>query len=303
MMDRPDRALMIALPGAEDLAETIGQRVDTSPARLEWRRFPDGESYLRLHDDPAGLDVVIVARLDRPDEKLAPLLFTADLVRELGARRVGLVCPYLPYMRQDMRFKPGEAVTSRPFARWLSADFDWMVTVDPHLHRYASLDEIYSLQSRVVEAAPALAHWIAAEVDDPVLIGPDGESEQWVSAVAGLRNLPWRVFTKKRHGDRDVSLHLPDLDGLAGHTPVLVDDIISSGTTMAEATRHLREAGMRPPLAVGVHGLFGEHARETLKQAGLARIVCTNSVEAPESFIDLAPLLAEAAKEFLTPES
>lgn len=302
MTDR-ERTLILSLPGSEDLAESLAVRLGLAAGEIQWRRFPDGESYVRLHDDPAGRDVLVVARLDRPDDKLAAVLFTADLVRELGARCIGLVCPYLPYMRQDMRFKPGEALTSRSFARWLSAGFDWLVTVDPHLHRYASLDEIYSLESRVLEAAPALADWIAREVNDPVLIGPDGESEQWVSAVAALRDLPSRVFAKKRHGDRDVTLELPDLDGLAEHTPVLIDDIISSGTTMAEAARHLREAGMRAPLAVGVHGLFGERARETLSGAGLARIVCTNSVDVPESRIDLTPLLAEAVNELLTPES
>ncbi len=294
-----NRAVLLALPGSEDLAAAIAGSLGLPLAELQWRRFPDGESYVRLHDNPDGRDVVIVARLDHPDDKLATLLFTADLARELGARRVGLVCPYLPYMRQDMRFKPGEAVTSRPFARWLSAEFDWLATVDPHLHRYASLDEIYTLASRVVEAAPALADWIAAEVDDPILIGPDGESEQWVSAVAALRNLPWRVFTKKRHGDRDVTVQVPDLDGLTGHTPVLVDDIISSGTTMAEAARHLRDAGMRAPVVVGVHGLFGNGARATLAAAGLARVVCSNSVDVPEAAIDLAPLLADAVGDWL----
>lgn len=290
---------MLALPGGEDLAAALGRQLGSRPGRLEWRRFPDGESYLRVHDDPGGRDVLIVARLDNPDDKLATLLFAADLVRELGARRVGLVCPYLPYMRQDMRFKPGEAVTSRPFARWLSDAFDWLTTVDPHLHRYASLDEIYSLESTVVEAAPLLAEWIAAEIDDPVLIGPDGESEQWVSAVAALRDLPWRVFTKKRYGDRDVRLQLPALDGLSGHTPVLIDDIISSGTTVAQAARHLIEAGLPAPVVVGVHGLFAKNARETLAEAGLARVVCTNSVDVPEAEIDLAGVLARAVGEWL----
>lgn len=298
-MSTRDRALLLPFAGSEDLADALAERLDLPVGELEWRRFPDGESYLRVHDDPAGRDVLVVARLDHPDDKLASLLFAADLLRELGAARIGLVCPYLPYMRQDMRFRPGEAVTSRPFARWLSGGFDWLVTVDPHLHRYASLDELYSLDSRVVEAAPALADWVAGQVDDPVLVGPDGESEQWVSAVAALRNLPWRVFTKKRHGDRDVTLQLPELDALAGHTPVLVDDIISSGTTMAEAARALITAGFDAPVVVGVHGLFGEQARETLAAAGIARIVCTNSVDAPEAEIDLAPLLAEVVGEWL----
>jgi ribose-phosphate pyrophosphokinase len=283
-----------SLPGADELAALLADRLGLSQVELEHRRFPDGESYLRLHDKVDGADLLLIARLDRPDERVPALLFAADLARELGAARVGLVCPYLPYMRQDQRFMPGEALTSRTFARWLSAHFDWLVTVDPHLHRYASLDEIYSIPSHVVGAAPALADWIADQVPDPVLIGPDGESEQWVSAVAAHRDLPWRVFSKVRRGDRDVSLTDPDLSGLSNRTPVLVDDIISSGTTLIEAASRLVEAGLRRPVAVGVHGLFADGARTALAASAIERVVCTNTVAAPEADIDIAPLLGGA---------
>ncbi len=286
--------IIAALPGNEPLTRALGALLDAEVVDLEHRRFPDGESYVRLHADPAGASVILVATLDRPDEKIPPLLFAADVARDLGAVRVGLVAPYLAYMRQDHRFKPGEAVSSRTFARCLSNHLDWLVTVDPHLHRYASLDEIYSLESEVVQAAPAIADWVAENVTRPVLIGPDGESEQWVRAVAERRDLPWRVMTKKRHGDRDVSMALPDLAGLEDHTPVLIDDIISSGATVAEATRHLTEAGLPAPVVVAVHGLFGDRSRELLKHAGVARVVCTNSVNAPESEIGMSSLLAPA---------
>jgi ribose-phosphate pyrophosphokinase len=297
MAKDPEMSPMIAaLPGNEPLTRALAELLGCEPVELEHRRFPDGESYVRLHADPAGASLMLVATLDRPDEKLPPLLFAADLMRDMGAARVGLVCPYLAYMRQDQRFKPGEALTSRTFARWLSSHFDWLVTVDPHLHRYASLDEIYSLDSEVVQAAPAVADWVADHVEKPVLIGPDAESEQWVRAVAALRDLPWRVLTKKRHGDRDVSMELPDMSGLSSHTPVLIDDIISSGGTVAEATRHLTEAGLKPPVVVAVHGLFGDRSRELLKHAGVSRVVCTNSVTAPESEIGLSTLLAPAIR-------
>lgn len=288
------KKLIAALPGNEPLAHALGELLGAEEIPIEHRRFPDGESYLRLHGDVAGASLILVAALDRPDDKVLPLLFAADCARDLGASRIGLVAPYLPYMRQDQRFKPGEALTSRTFAHWLSNHLDWLVTVDPHLHRYASLDEIYTLESEVVQAAPAVADWVAEQVERPVLIGPDGESEQWVRAVAAMRDLPWRVLTKKRHGDREVTMELPDLEGLSEHTPVLIDDIISSGGTIAEATRHLLEHGLKPPVVVGVHGLFGDRSRELLGHAGVARVVCTNSVNAPESEIGLSHLLAPA---------
>ena len=89
------------------------------------RRFPDGETYLRIDTDCAGKTVILVCTLERPDDKLLPLVFLADAVRELGAARVGLVAPYLAYLRQDRRFLPGEAVTSKTFAGLLSRYVDW----------------------------------------------------------------------------------------------------------------------------------------------------------------------------------
>ncbi|HKL50722.1 MAG TPA: ribose-phosphate diphosphokinase [Wenzhouxiangellaceae bacterium] len=298
-MSHENTTAVIAMPGDESLAATLAARLGARLSVLEFRRFPDGESYLRLDDSLDGRSAVLVARLDRPDAKIPALLFAADLARDLGAAGVGLVAPYLPYMRQDIRFQPGEALTSASFARWISSHFDWLVTVDPHLHRYDSLDEIYSIPSTVVPAAPALADWIAANVDRPVVIGPDAESAQWVEAVAVQRNLPWQVMRKQRFGDHDVRVTAPDLSGLGGHTPVLVDDIVSSGATLARAAELLTDAGLASPRCAVVHGLFGARSRETLAAAGIERLVCTDSVLVDEGEIELAPLLAAAVANML----
>lgn len=286
--------VFIALPGDEPLAEALAESLGGIVAMLEYRRFPDGESYLRIHDSLDDASVVIVARLARPDPKIPALLFAAELVRDLGASRVGLVVPYLPYMRQDTRFHPGEALTSASFARWISNVFDWLVTVDPHLHRYHGLDEIYSIPSTVVAAAPALADWISTNVRRPVVIGPDAESAQWVEAVAGQAGLAWRVMRKQRFGDHDVRIAAPDLSGLEQRTAVLVDDIVSSGTTLARAAEALIEAGLGPPQCVAVHGLFGKDSRNTLAAAGIGKVVCTDSVDVAEGVIQVAPLFAPA---------
>lgn len=288
------RPLLIALPGAEDLAETVADRTGFAWTVLEHRRFPDGESYLRLENELSG-PAALVARLDRPDAKIPTLLFAAELARERGASRLGLVCPYLPYMRQDKRFAPGEALTSASFAGWLSARFDWLLTVDPHLHRYASLDEIYRLEGRVLSAAGAIGDWIAEHIERPVIVGPDEESAQWVEAVAAAHGFPHRVLRKTRYGDRKVSIDGSSLAGLAGDcTPVLVDDIASSGHTLAQAARSIRAAGLAAPVCAIVHGLFDQHCAATLADAGIERLVCTDSVRSEQAEIALAPLLAAA---------
>ena len=185
------------------LRETLGAEV----GQLELHAFPDGETYLRFLTDVAGRTLVIVCTLDRPNDKILPLIFAAATARELGAAKIGLVAPYLAYMRQDRRFKPGEAVTSRQIAQLLSNAFDWLVTVDPHLHRYGSLGEIYRIPTRVVHAAPLISEWIRAHVANPLIIGPDSESEQWVSAVAKDAGAPYYGAgedSPRRSGCRDL---------------------------------------------------------------------------------------------------
>jgi ribose-phosphate pyrophosphokinase len=285
---------IIALPGSEPWADHLAERMHAPRCALEHRRFPDGEVYLRVLGDVQGCDIALVAQLPDPDPHIASLLFLADALHDLGAARVGLVAPYLPYMRQDARFKPGEAITSSAFAKIISAAFDWLVTVDPHLHRRASLDEIYTIPSEVVPSAPAIATWVQARVKRPHLIGPDEESAQWVARVAGFIGCPHTVLSKQRNGDRDVVLTLPDLASLQGHTPVLVDDIISSAHTMAEAVRALRAAGSAPPVCVGVHALFSGDGAALLQAAGAAQVVTCNTLAHASNAVDVTGAVGEA---------
>lgn len=235
--------LLFSMPGNERLTTELADQLDCETGKLNTRQFPDGETYLRFATDLNKRSVAIVCTLAHPDEKILPLIFAAATARELGASKVGLVAPYLAYMRQDRRFNAGEAVTSRQVARLISEAFDWMVTIDPHLHRYGDLSEIYSIPTRVVHAAPLISKWVKANIEKPLIIGPDSESEQWVAAVASDAAAPYCVLEKVRHGDRDVRITLRNLEAWQGRTAVLVDDIISSGRTMIEAVRLLAEIG------------------------------------------------------------
>ncbi|MDE2627789.1 MAG: ribose-phosphate diphosphokinase [Burkholderiales bacterium] len=291
-----NKLLLVALPGAQALTERLDHRLGTTPCPLESRRFPDGEIYLRVTGDVQGRDVAVVAQLRDPDPQLAGLLFLADALRDLGAASVGVVAPYLPYMRQDTRFRSGEAVTSSSFAKLVSNAFDWLVTVDPHLHRRASLGAIYAIPAAVVPSAAAIAAWLQGRVAHPHLIGPDEESAQWVSEVAGLAGCPHTVLRKRRLGDRDVELMLPDLQALRGHTPVLVDDIVSSAHTMATAVRQLLAQGHLAPVCVAVHAVFAGDAVALLQSAGAARIVSCNTLAHPSNAIDVSGAVAEAVR-------
>lgn len=281
------------------VCESLCDLIDADRGQFECRRFPDEESYVRIDSPVEGRRVVICSTLDRPDGKLVPLTFLAGASREEGATSVGLVAPYLAYMRQDRRFRPGEAVASRHFARLISGSFDWLVTVDPHLHRVRTLSDLYTIPSRAVHAAPAVSEWIRHHVAQPVLVGPDEESEQWVSAVARDAGAPWIVLEKTRRGDRDVSVSVPEVSKWRGHVPVLVDDIISTGGTMIETVEHLLQEGMQPPVCIGVHAVFAGDAYEALKASGAARVATCNTIPHESNAIDVAPRIAEAVRGLL----
>lgn len=296
------KILLMALPGAEALAEALASRLRCTATTLEAHRFPDGETVVRLRTAVEGRRVVLVAHLDHPDMKTLPLLFAADAARELGAAEVGLVAPYLPYMRQDERFRPGEAITSRTYARLLSSTVDFLLTIDPHLHRWPSLDAIYTIPNRVVAAAPAIAEWLAREVPDAIIVGPDSESEQWVADVATRMGVPWLVMAKVRQGDRDVQVRLPPGADAAGRTPILLDDIASSGHTLAMASRVLRSAGWPAPWCVAVHALVDASGMELLHRSGIVRVASCDTIPHPTNAIAMAGLLAQALQDWYSME-
>jgi ribose-phosphate pyrophosphokinase len=284
--------LVVPLPGNEALAAAIGSRLRAESGSLQMRNFPDGETYLRYQQELSGRTVLLVCSLNAPDPKFLPLLFAADAARDLGAAKVILVAPYLCYMRQDRRFNPGEAITSISFARRLSSAVDGLVTVDPHLHRYRSLDEIYSLPSRVVHSAGAIARWISQNQKTSFLIGPDIESEQWVRDVAQRAGTPYQVLRKERFGDRNVKIEVPDLSHHSGRTPILIDDIVSSGRTMIEAARQLKTQGFSSPICIAVHALFSPATERQLREIA-SHVVSTNTVAHSTNDIDLSDSIAE----------
>jgi len=289
--------LFFALPGNEAMTAGLAARTRGQVGRLHFHIYPDGESGLRFEDSPQNRNVVLVCTLARPNDKFLPLIFAADAARELGATRVGLVAPYLCYMRQDRRFAPGEAITSRSFATLLSRSLDWLVTVDPHLHRYKSLQEIYSIPCRALHAGPALAVWIQDNVPRPFLIGPDAESRQWVENVAKACGAAFTILEKTRTGDSTVATMPVQTPIPDGATPVVLDDIVSSGATLLETLR-LLEPAAHAGVAVVVHGLHDPKLASELRKIG-ARLITTNSIPNPEAAMDITHLIASGITEFI----
>lgn len=291
--------LIVSLLDDPSPGKRLAKELGAELAELELRSFPDGEAYIRIDTPIEGRDVILYAALDYPNTKFLPLMFAAETLSDLQVASIGLVAPYLPYMRQDTRFRPGEGLTSHFFARQVSRNFDWLVTVDPHLHRIQNLDEIYSIPTKVVASARAIASWIGSHVENPLLVGPDEESEQWVEAIAKAGGFPKMILKKDRRGDYDVKVTGGAAPVRSNQQPVLVDDIISTGRTMVDAWRVLQEYDLSNPICIGIHGLFVEDARQVLEEAGLTRVVTTNTVTDATNDIDIFADLVDGVRDLL----
>ncbi len=265
---------------------------------VDRHRFPDGEVKLTL---PAALPehVIVYRSLDHPDTKLVELLLTAGAAREQGAKQLTLVAPYLCYMRQDIAFNPGEVISQRIVGRFIADLFDNVVTVDPHLHRVHRLEEaVPARRALALHATAEMAAFLRAHATDPILLGPDSESEQWVSAIAEPEGWRYATCRKRRYGDREVTIALPDID-CRGQSIVLLDDIISSGETVASAAVACREQGAASIDVMVTHALFAQGAEKRLKDAGVRHVWSTNSVQHETNAISLLGLLRDSLRPWI----
>lgn len=290
--------LILAFSDYMSQAKRLSSALDIEVQEVYLHHFPDAESLLQL---PTSLpDHVIICRsLNQPNDKLIELLLCCKTARQMGVKRLTLVAPYLCYMRQDIANKPGEAVSQHIIGQMLAELFDDVITVDPHLHRISNLNQAIPIDNAIsLTATDVIADYIKQQLDYAVLLGPDSESEQWVSAIAGKIGFDYSIAKKNREGDKQVNIHLPDFD-FANKTVVIIDDMASTGRTLASATTLLFQVGAQQVYAAITHPLFCGDAEAHIFQSGLKQIWSTDSISHPSACIHLDKLLAKSIRQLL----
>ena len=285
--------MLLYFDDQKDCARRLAQAAGLTATCVERHRFPDGEIKLRLPPQlPAR--VVVYRSLDNPNEKLVELLLLARTASALGAQHLTLVAPYMAYMRQDMAFTPGEAISQQIVGQFLSTIVHAIVSVDPHLHRVATLQEMVpGADAVVLTGAEVLADLIVQKRPNALLVGPDAESEQWITLAARRHGLDHSVCTKVRSGDRDVAVALPAGD-VSGRAVVILDDMASTGHTIAAAARLLRDAGAASIDAAVTHALFTPQAMDLMRDSGIGEVWSTDCIAHASNAVHMAPLLADA---------
>jgi len=290
--------MLLGFDDYEEQSRKLAKALNIPCHIIQRHRFPDGESKLTL---PSRLPehVIFCRSLDHPNEKLLELLLAAKTARQLGAKMLTLVAPYLCYMRQDIAFHPGEAVSQSIIGNFLADLFENVITIDPHLHRIQRLEQAVPTHNAVALTATSLmAEFLHDRFKDPllqspILLGPDNEAEQWVSAVAKHDQWTYGVCEKIRTGDEEVEITLPDIN-LRDRTVILVDDVVSSGQTLAVAIRKCLLNNAKHVDVLVTHALFVNDSEQRLLHAGVRHIWSTNSISHESNIIPLHGLFKDA---------
>jgi ribose-phosphate pyrophosphokinase len=293
MTDSKDDTLVLGFSEYSQQAQALAKQAGLKYAEVNIHHFPDGESKLQLPTDIPE-EVILCRSLDRPNEKLIELILAAQGARDLGVKQLTLVAPYLAYMRQDIAFHPGEVVSQKIIGALLANYFDRVITVDSHLHRIHKLSDAIPIKAAInITATKPMGVFLKDHVDNPFLLGPDAESEQWVSSIAKHDNWDYAVAEKKRFGDAKVDVSIPKAD-YRGRNVILVDDVASTGKTLIKAAE-----GLHPyqPASINVlvtHALFLGNSIRDLHQAGVSNIWSCDSIPHATNKVSLAGILTKA---------
>jgi ribose-phosphate pyrophosphokinase len=287
--------IILAFPDYLSQGQRLADCLDIKLAEIILHHFPDSESFVQL--PPVLPEHVVICRsLNQPNDKLIELLLCATTAKELGAKRLTLVAPYLSYMRQDFANQPGVAVSQRIIGNLLAGLFDDVITVDPHLHRISSLAQAIPIKNAIsLSAADEIGRFLKRKLGDALLLGPDSESEQWVSHISKITGFDYAIAHKERFSDKQVEITLPE-HHYHNQPVVIIDDMASTGRTIGKTATLLQAKGCKDIYAAITHPLFCEDAEAYIRQSGVKSIWSTDSIDHPTSCIRLDRLLAEAIR-------
>ncbi|HWG90842.1 MAG TPA: ribose-phosphate diphosphokinase [Candidatus Thermoplasmatota archaeon] len=283
---------MIVIPGSANprLSEDLSRHLPG--ARLltpEVKRFPDGEVYVRVPEAVRGEHVTIVQGTF-PNDNLIELLLLQDACERAGARRITSVVPYLAYARQDTLFKPGESVSMEILARCMALQAHDVITIDPHKEHIL---RFFGGKAKSVSAVPEIASYLRTHAKPDLLLAPDKGALPRVEEAATLLRIDFDYLEKRRISGTEVEMKPKALD-VSGRRVAILDDMISTGGTMATAIRQLKDQGASYVAAACTHGLFVGGAPERLRAAGCDAVLATDTLEGANALIPAAPAVLRA---------
>jgi ribose-phosphate pyrophosphokinase len=277
--------MILAGSSAKMISESLSKELGLPLAKISIKRFPDNEAYVRILERIEGEDVIIV-QTAYPDNSIIELLLIQDAVKEAKAGKITVVIPYLGYSRQDKKFEEGEPISARAIAEHISLHADLVITVDPHKEHVL---DFFKIPSYSCSAVPQIAEYLKDKGIDLVLAPDEGALER-ARAASEIIGCNYDYLEKKRIDAKTVEVKGKEIKG---KKVALIDDIISTGGTMANSVKELKRQGVKKVFVACTHGLFIDRAKEKLLSAGCEEIIATDTIENEFSKVECAPCIAE----------
>ena len=285
--------IILGCSGGNNLAQKIGKKLKVPYSQLNVKKYPDGELNLRLMSNVKGKDVAFVQSFyGNVNEKIVEVLFATDAARELGARKVILVAPYLAYLRKDIRYDPGECINRNAITNIISRYFDRVLVIDPHIRKGVKISSLFSIKAVEINADKLIADYIKKNIKNPLVVGPDSGSLNMAKGISNMAKCNYAIFEKTRISGWEVKTRARKKVDLKGRNIVFVDDIISTGNTILECVKNMKKMGAKKFYCVAVHGIFVGKALERLRKVNV-KVVTTNTIPNKVSKIDISGLIGE----------
>ena len=286
---------MIVVPGPSSprVGERVAQIIGAKKVGVDYKNFPDGESYIRLTGSVRGEEVLLVhTTYPQPDKRVLELLLLIDTLKDLRAAKIKVVVPYMAYSRQDTRFRNGEAVSINTIFRLIeAAGADEFYTID--IHKECSLDA-FKIKAKNLHATEVIAdHIKGMGLKKPYILSPDKGALDIAKRIGKSMGVEYGNLEKTRDRITGVITVSGDRVEVEGRDVVITDDLISTGGTIANACKILKDGGARRVIAVCTHPLIVEGAYKRMKGAGLDEVLGTDTVDSEVSKISVAPLIAK----------
>jgi ribose-phosphate pyrophosphokinase len=288
--------IIVPGPASKGLGQKVAETLNVPVVDVVLKTFPDGEYSLRFEGDLNGEDVVVVQTTEKPqDTNLLQLLLMLDAVKDLGAKKVTAVVPYLAFARQDKRFLAGEAISSQTLVKLIEAcGADMFITVNIHAEKTL---ERFKVPTKNLSAITTLAQYFKnSGFDGAFSLSPDkgaiGLAEEANRVLGG--GCGWLKKERDRYTG-EIQVEEKTLD-VKGRDVIVFDDIISTGGTTANAVKMLKSQGARRVYSACVHPVLVGEAKQKIIGSGAEEIVATDSISSSVKTVSLAPLIAEALR-------
>ncbi len=273
------------------LSKELAKSLKAKLANVEIKRFPDDECYVRIDDSLDGEDVFLV-QTTWPDKNIIELFLLQDAIREFDIGSLTTVVPYFGYARQDKQFKPGEPISARALARLIQQNTDEFMTVD--VHAPTVIDWFDDVSAKNVPGYPAIGKYLKTKGAQLVLSPDEGRADN-ARRVADVVGCDSDFLVKERLDGETVQI-TPKTLAVKGKNVAIVDDIISTGGTIAKAAQQLKDQGAAKITAICTHGVFAGGAIEKLRNV-CDEICSSDTIENPTTCITVASEIARIAKD------